>query len=173
MPASRRNWELKARCPDQEAAAQQVGRLGARYTGLEVQTDTYFRVPKGRLKLREIEGQQPALIGYSRPDQTGARLSSYHLVPVADAAAMKTILTETLGVRGVVSKRRHIWLWENVRIHLDEVAGLGSFVEFEAVLTSPVEEVAAPGQLNELCQALQIAANDLLAPSYGDLMGFV
>jgi predicted adenylyl cyclase CyaB len=171
MPA-RRNLELKARCPDLRTLAAQVERLGARYAGLEVQTDTYFRVPKGRLKLREIAGQGAALIGYSRPDQTGARHSNYHLVPVPDAAAMKVLLTEMFGVRGVVSKRRRIWLRDNVRIHLDEVVGLGTFIEFEAVVTSPDQESAAPAQLDELCRALHIAPVDLLAPSYADLLGF-
>jgi adenylate cyclase, class 2 len=171
MSAPRRNLELKARCHGLQAVTAIIGHFGARYAGLEVQTDTYFRVPNGRLKLREIEGQEAVLIGYSRPDHTGPRRSNYHLVPVPDAAPLKAVLTETLGVRGVVSKRRHIWLWDNVRIHFDDVAGLGSFVEFEAVLTSSAEEVAAPAQLDELCRVLQIVPNDLLAPSYADLLG--
>jgi len=166
----RRNLELKARCSDLAGAAIRVRTIGARHAGLEVQTDTHFRVPNRRLKLREIEGEPPVLIGYARPDRTGARLSDYHLVPVADAAAMKAVLSDVLGVRGVVSKRRQIWLWENVRIHLDEVAGLGSFVEFEAVLTSPAQESAAPAQLDELCRVLQISPSDQLAPSYADLL---
>jgi predicted adenylyl cyclase CyaB len=173
MPAPRRNLELKARCPDLQAAAARVGHLGARDAGLEVQTDTYFHVPSGRLKLREIEGQEAALIGYTRPDQTGARTSTYRLVPVPDAAAMKALLADLLAVRRVVSKRRHIWLWNNVRIHLDAVAGLGSFIEFEAVLASADEEIAAPAQLDELCRVFQIAPTDILAPSYADLLGFV
>lgn len=171
MSTSRRNLELKARCHDWTALAARVGQLDVRDTGLEVQTDTYFRVPCGRLKLREIEGQPAALIGYARPDHVGARLSNYHLVPVSDAAAMKTVLTDALGVRGVVAKRRRIWLWHNVRIHLDEVAGLGSFLELEAVVASRAEEAAAPAQLDEVCRLLAIAPADHLAVSYADLLG--
>jgi predicted adenylyl cyclase CyaB len=172
-PASfpRRNLELKARCAGLHAAAARMRQLAARDGGLEVQTDTYFCVPSRRLKLREIAGQSAALIGYARPDQTGARLSNYHLVPVMDAAALKALLSDVLGVRGVVAKRRHIYLWHNVRIHLDEVAGLGSFIEFEAVLTCPADEAAAPAQLDELCHLLGIAPVDHLAPSYADLLG--
>jgi adenylate cyclase class IV len=33
----------------------------------------------------------------------------------------------------VVAKRRHLLLWEGVRIHLDEVERLGTFIELEAV----------------------------------------
>jgi predicted adenylyl cyclase CyaB len=92
-------------------------------------------------------------------------------VPVADVAAMKAVLADTLGVRGIVSKRRRIWLWKNVRIHLDEVAGLGSFVEFEAVITSRAEELAAPAQLEQLSSLLEVRPSDYLAPSYADLLG--
>jgi adenylate cyclase class IV len=163
--------ELKARCPNLRAAAARVVQLGARDAGLEVQTDTFFRVPSGRLKLREISGQQAVLIGYARPDQTGARMCNYHLAPVPDAAALKALLSDVLGVRGVVAKRRHVYLWHNVRIHLDEVAVLGSFIEFEAVLTLPADEAAAPAQLDELCRVFEIAPADHLAPSYADLLG--
>jgi predicted adenylyl cyclase CyaB len=167
----RRNLELKARFSDLDESAARVSSLNARDAGLEVQTDTYFRVPSGRLKLREIEGKPAVLIFYERPDSTSARLSKYHLIPVPDAAGMKALLTDAFGVRGVVSKRRRILLWHNVRIHLDEVAGLGSFIEFEAVLTSDAEESAAPGQLDELCRVFAISPGDHIAASYADLLG--
>jgi predicted adenylyl cyclase CyaB len=167
----RRNLELKARCSDLDEAAARANSLSARDAGLEVQTDTYFRVPSGRLKLREIEGKPTVLIFYHRPDAASARLSKYHLVAAPDAAAMKALLNDAFGVRGVVSKRRHLWQWHNVRIHLDEVAGLGSFIEFEAVLSSDSEEAAAPGQLDELCRSLAVSPGDRVAASYADLLG--
>jgi len=170
VPTARRNLELKARCSDLETVAAKVGQLGARDAGPELQTDTYFHVPSGRLKLREIEGKPAALIGYARPNHVDARLCNYHLVPVLDAAAMKALLASILGVRSVVSKRRRIWLWQNVRIHLDEVAGLGSFVEFEAVLQSPEDEIAAPGQIEHLRQAFSIDPINQIAVSYADLL---
>jgi predicted adenylyl cyclase CyaB len=166
----RRNLELKARCSDLEEAGARAKSMNAHDAGLEVQTDTYFRVPSGRLKLREIEGKPTVLIFYERPDSTSARLSKYHLVPVPDAAAMKALLADAFGVRGVVAKWRRIWLWHNVRIHLDDVAGLGSFIEFEAVITSEAEESAAPGQLDELSRVFAISPSDHIAASYADLL---
>src|SRR5262249_31497745 len=156
MIIPRRNLELKARYADLDTAAARLQKIGARDAGVEVQIDTYFRVPIGRLKLREIEGKETVLIGYVRPDESSARQSNYHLAPVADAAAMKAVLADTLGIRGVVAKRRRIWLWQDVRIHLDQVAELGTFVEFEAVITTPAEETAAPAQLERLSQVLAI-----------------
>jgi len=63
----------------------------------------------------------------------------------------------------VVEEWRRLFLVENVRIHLDEVAGLGSFVELEAVL--PNGE-----RLPELADALGIRDSDLIAGSYLDLL---
>lgn len=170
MLAPRRNLELKARCGDSNKVAALVAQLGARNAGLEVQTDTYFRAVRGRLKLREIERRPAVLIAYERPDSAAARMCNYHLVPVADPGALKNLLSDALGVRGVVAKHRHIWLWQNVRIHLDEVAGLGMFIEFEAVIGSEAEEAAAPAQLATLCRTLAITPSDHIAVSYADLL---
>jgi len=170
LVSSRRNLELKSRCSDLDEAAARALSLNARDAGLEVQTDTYFRVSSGRLKLREIEGKPAVLIFYERPNAAGTRLSKYHLVGVTDAVAMKALLSDAFGMRRVVAKQRRIWLWQNVRIYLDEVAGLGSFIEFEAVINSEAEEFAAPGQLHELCRAFAISSGDHIAASYADLL---
>jgi predicted adenylyl cyclase CyaB len=173
LPAARRNLEIKARLADPAAVRDAVARLGARPSARETQTDTYFRVAHGRLKLREIEGQPAVVIWYDRPDQQGTRDSAYHLVPVPDAATMKAALTAALGVRGECRKRREIYLWHNVRIHLDEVTGLGRFVEFEAVLSPQDEEEEATSRdrLEQLGRALGICASEYLATSYADLLG--
>ena len=73
------------------------------------------------MKLREIEGQPAQLIWYVRPDEQAPKASDYLVVPVADAPLLKSALTAAFGVGGVVDKRREIFLWHNVRIHLDEV----------------------------------------------------
>src|SRR5262245_10720332 len=107
-----RNLELKVRCS--EAGLVDVRqRLLASETPLAAlrQIDTYFAVPHGRLKLREIagpgDGERAAeMIGYTRPDLTGARWSSYERVPLdpTDAPALIRALTATIGPRAVVTK---------------------------------------------------------------------
>ncbi len=91
-------------------------------------------------------------------------------MPVADAAALKQTLAEALGIRVVVEKRREIFLHHNVRIHLDEVVGLGAFLEFEAVLNDPLEAAAGQAQVERLAARFGIDANDVIACSYSDLM---
>ena len=118
-----RNIELKARDPDPARSLQAALQVGASDEGWLHQTDTYFRVPRGRLKLRE-EGAVAHLISYERADETVARESRYRLVPVGDSAGLKDALSDALGVLVVVEKSRRLLLWHGVRIHLDEVRGL-------------------------------------------------
>lgn len=165
------NLELKARCHDLTAIRQKVLALPPHSAFVEDQTDTYFQVTTGRLKLREIAGQGAELIWYDRPDDAGTRLSRYLRTPILDPLTVKAQLIAGLGLRGIVRKRREIFLWHNVRIHLDEVEGLGSFLEFEAVLGPESDTDLSQRRLGELAQALAITADQLQAPSYADLIG--
>jgi predicted adenylyl cyclase CyaB len=166
-----RNLELKARCADLAAAARSAESLGATCQGLLVQTDTYFHASHGRLKLRQHEGGRAELIAYSRPDHPEFRSSEYQVVPVANPAELKSALATALGIRGEVHKRRTLYLWHNVRIHLDDVSGLGTFIEFEAVLEDSQSEGESLGRLEKLTRALKIHPEDRIAVSYSDLAG--
>jgi predicted adenylyl cyclase CyaB len=168
--APRRNIELKSKCPDLARAREAALRLGARDAGVLEQTDTYFHCSTGRLKLRETAGRPAELIAYARPDEPDVRTSAYHLVPVPEPGSLKRSLASALGVRVVVVKRRRLLLWHNVRIHLDEVAGLGSFVEFEAVMGEGEDEPTAYERLATLAAALDLKPADRIATSYSNLI---
>lgn len=164
-----RNIELKARLRDIEAARKTAATVATGHLATEHQIDTYFHCRQGRLKLREIEGRPAQLIWYLRPDEQGPKASEYLVVPVADAPLLKSALAAALGVSGVVDKRREILLWHNVRIHLDEVAGLGTFVEFEAVLGPGIDDSAGRAQLDELSRRFGLGPDDLLVGSYREM----
>lgn len=165
-----RNIELKARLADLEAARRVAVEVATERAGVQHQVDTYFHVAHGRLKLREIAGAGAQLVWYERPDEEGPKESDYRLVSVPDAEGIKAALTGALGVRVVVSKRREIFLARNVRIHLDEVDGLGTFLEFEAVLGPDVDDAAGRQQVDDLMRRFGIRADDLLPGSYADLL---
>jgi predicted adenylyl cyclase CyaB len=166
-----RNIELKARLRDLATARRTAAALATAGPMLQEQVDTYFHCRAGRLKLREIGGRPAELIWYARPDTQAAKASDYTLVPVPEPAALKAVLDAALGVRGVVQKRREIFLHENVRIHLDEVAGLGTFLEFEAVLGPEVDDARGQAQLADLGARFGLTPADLLSNSYGDMVG--
>ena len=83
---------------------------------------------------------------------------------------MRGMLTCALGTVGRVRKRRRVYLVGQTRVHLDEVQGLGSFLELEVVLTPG--QSAEDGQLiaRELLAALGVADTDLIACAYVDLL---
>jgi predicted adenylyl cyclase CyaB len=160
------NLELKARFASLQEGRRCAHLLGAVEAGVLVQEDTYFAVTSGRLKLREIAGAGAELLSYTRPESTDERWSTYESVPVTDSARMKTVLGEALGVRTVVRKTRHLFLHKGARIHLDDVEGLGTFIEFEV----PVAEgVDAALHMHELREAFGIAADAVIRGSYADL----
>jgi len=170
VSAPRRNVELKATDPDPARSLAVCLQLGATDEGTLVQRDTYFRVPDGRLKLREQEPGGAVLIQYRRDDRPEARESRYRLVEVRDAGAARTALDEALGTLAVVEKERRLLLWEGVRIHLDAVAGLGSFVELEGVAPAGSDLSGEHDRVARLSEALGIDEARILSDSYSDLV---
>jgi adenylate cyclase, class 2 len=164
-----RNIELKARLGDYAAAHRVASAIATKRLGEQQQVDTYFHCRHGRLKLRQIDGLRAELVFYSRPDQDGPKQSDYQLVPLSNPETLKAALAAALGVRAVVEKRREVFLYHNVRIHLDDVAGLGRFIEFEAVLGPDVDEAAGRAMLDSLTRHFAISPADLLPRSYGEM----
>jgi homotetrameric cytidine deaminase len=170
VSAPRRNVELKATDPDPARSLAVCLELGAADEGTLIQRDTYFRVPEGRLKLREQEPGGAVLVQYRRDDRPEARESRYRLIEVEDAAATRTALDEALGTLAVVEKERRLLLWEGVRIHLDTVKGLGSFVELEGVAPEGSDLSGEHDRVARLSEALGIDDSRILSDSYSDLV---
>jgi predicted adenylyl cyclase CyaB len=110
------------------------------------------------------------LVAYRRADAAEARLSAYHLVDVPDPLTLRAALDDTLGIVGVVEKERLLFLWEHtVRIHLDTVSGLGTFVEIEAVAAAESDLTRERDQVSRLQALLGIAPADVLERGYLEL----
>jgi homotetrameric cytidine deaminase len=169
VSAPRRNVELKATDPDPGRSLAVCLDLGAEDRGVLRQRDTYFRVGQGRLKLREETPGGAALIQYHRPDAAEARESRYRLAPVEDGEALREALDAALGTLVVVDKERRLLLWEGVRIHLDTVGGLGSFVELEGVAPPESDLGAERAKVAKLSEALGLEGR-ILSDSYSDLL---
>jgi predicted adenylyl cyclase CyaB len=129
-----RNVEIKARVTDVILLEERLTRLKVDFKQELHQVDTFFRVPHGRLKLRELGDGTAELIHYERADRSEAKLSDYERVAVADAQGMRSVLSRALGIRGTVTKDRTVMLVDKTRVHIDKVEGLGCFLELEVVL---------------------------------------
>jgi adenylate cyclase class 2 len=164
------NVEIKARSEDPARIRAYLQTRNAEFRGVDEQTDTYFNVPNGRLKLREgnIENN---LIYYQRDDQAGPKSSSFDLVKVPDAAGLKKALQSATGIRVVVKKRREIYFIDNVKFHIDEVDGLGTFIEIEAGnLTADLTKEQLLEQCNRYMKEMEVREADLIEKSYSDLL---
>lgn len=164
------NIELKARLRSLAVARQVATSLTDNRLPDQHQIDTYFHCREGRLKLREISGERAELIAYRRENESGPKASNYFVLPVEEPERFKEALATTLGIRSRVEKHREIYLHRNVRIHLDRVAGLGEFLELEAVLSDEHREAESQQLVRELRQRFTIADRDLLEASYGEMI---
>ncbi len=187
------NIEIKARASEEEQN-KIIGILkqnNAKYLGADVQTDTYFKVDKneqktgnfltnsssgksqieGRFKLRrgDIENY---LIYYEREDKKEAKLSNVILFDnQGRISELEKILKKTYEILIQVEKKRNIYFIENVKFHIDNVSGLGRFIEIEAISQDkliPIEKLQK--QCNYYIELLGIENKNLIKNSYSDMI---
>ena len=164
------NVEIKARSEHPEDIIALLEDQQAEFKGVDKQIDTYFKVQKGRLKLREGNIEN-ALIHYHRKDQAGPKKSEVTLFKTTINSGLKEILQAALEDIVVVRKHRSIYFIDNVKFHVDKVEDLGSFVEIEAIDddgTKSVEYLQA--QCNMYLNLFKIQQSDLIEGSYSDML---
>jgi predicted adenylyl cyclase CyaB len=174
-----RNLEIKARVTDMPQLQSIVERIAGKPAEVLDQEDTYFKITSGRLKLRITGGAGGQLVYYQRSNEPGTpRCSDYRIATIADAHPLREVLSEALGVVGIVRKQRAVYLVGRTRIHLDQVQGQGNFVELEYVYKDPVaaladydltEEGEAWKEVEDLMRQMGIERRDLIGNSYIDL----
>jgi predicted adenylyl cyclase CyaB len=164
------NVEIKARLADVEAFERRVAEVADGPPATIVQHDTFFVTARGRLKLREFPDGSGELIYYERPDASGPTTSDYRIAPTSDTASLSSVLSRTLGVRGVVIKKRKLYRRGRTRIHVDRVQGLGNFMELEVVLRAGQTPTDGRAVADELMRLLGITPKSLVDVAYIDLL---
>jgi len=165
-----RNIEIKARVDDPDGLRTRAAAVASGVPQVIEQADTFFSVPRGRLKVRAFADGSGELIAYERGNEHGPKPSTYTRVACADAAALCEALARVLPLRGVVVKHREVFLVGRTRIHLDRVENLGSFVELEVVLADGEPLEAGRREAQELLTLLAIPERDLVPAAYIDLL---
>lgn len=165
-----RNVEIKARVDDLGAVERRARAVATEGPTVIHQDDTFFEGARGRLKLREFADGSGQLIHYERPDASGPKVSDYILSPTASPATLREALARAYGIAGRVKKLRRLYLAGRTRIHLDEVEGLGRFVELEVVLRQDEPAEAGRAEAVELMRALGIPDSALVEGAYMDLL---
>jgi len=163
--------EVKAKVSNLQSCRALLRKMGGKRVGSFRQVDTYFAVSKGRLKIRESDRGGSMLVYYVRENIRGPKISDVYLARLSDPKAVKTILSQVLGVGCVVKKKREISRLRGIQAHLDHVEGLGSFIEFEKIVAADVLGTArARKQLSGLLRKLGVPQRNLQRASYRELL---
>lgn len=164
------NIEIKARARDFGGMRARAQALADAPVEIIPQEDTFFGVGHGRLKLRVRQAGPAQLIYYERPDQDGPKRSDYRIFETPDPESLKGTLALALGIRGVVRKTRYLYMVGQTRVHLDDVEGLGQFMELEVVMRPGQPDAEGKAIAEELMSKLGIERADLLEGAYMDLI---
>lgn len=134
--------EAKIRVAALEPVIETLDGLGCKFSHSTRQTDIYFMDAGGQLKKENsalrirrqtVGGKQSAFITFKGP-RTGGKFKNRteYETGVADAEIAQKIF-ESLGFqkRIKVEKKRMMWLLDDCEVCLDELPGLGCFVEVE------------------------------------------
>ena len=164
-----RNIEIKAHVRDRRHVRAFMRARGSRHE-VQHQRDVFFHAPHGRLKLRCFPDGTGVLVAYERADQTGPKLSDYTLAEVQDAEKLEEALSRSLGIRGIVEKKREIAIVGQTRVHLDDVKELGVFLELEVVLRPRQSAKQGLAVAKRLMAELHVEDRDLLDRAYMDML---
>jgi len=164
------NIEIKAHARNFDEIRRRAEMLSETAVQVIPQEDIFFNTPQGRLKLRVLDSERGQLIYYVRPDREGPKRSDYHIALTSDPANLKRVLELAYGIRGTVRKTRYLYLVGQTRVHLDDVAGLGQFMELEVVLREGQSEAEGQGIAEGLMARLGVKRGDLVEGAYMDLL---
>jgi len=166
-----RNVEVKARVEDLAAVRERAEKLADEGPIIVKQEDTFFVCARGRLKLRQLPNSaEGELIYYERPDAAEPKESRYVVHRTSDPRGVHGLLSVALGERGVVRKRRTLYFVGSTRVHLDEVEGLGDFIELEVVLEPEQDAADGVATAQKLMRQLGVGPTELIDKAYIDLL---
>lgn len=160
------NLELKQKVQSLEKIRNLLKMIGAEYKGLLNQRDVYFNVSGSLLKLRVMDNCSE-LIKYNRVESGEDRWSDYSILTIYDEKA-EDFFSSIFSVEAVVGKKRELWLYDNTRIHLDDVNDLGSFIELETLVLAGKDD--ALKRFSEIIRLLELNIKDQILMSYRDLI---
>ena len=163
------NIEIKARARNFEEIRSRAEKISDTPVTIIPQEDTFFNTPQGRLKLRRL-ADHAELIYYTRPDRQGPKRSDYSLARSTDPENLRRVLELAYGIRGVVKKTRYLYLVGQTRVHLDDVEGLGQFMELEVVMGEGQSDLEGQKIAEDLMSVLGLEPTDLIDGAYMDLL---
>lgn len=164
------NIEIKAKVNDIFTLENRIRNMTKAEPIILCQEDIFFNVPHGRLKLRILSPDKGEMIFYERQNITGPKQSAYAKSETADPQGLKEVLIKAFGIKGIVRKTRKLYLHEQTRIHIDDVEGLGHFIELEVMLQENQTTEDGIAIAESIMRQLHIDKRDLIDVACVDLI---
>lgn len=161
-----KNLELKTAVKNFTLYRNILTGIGAEYIRVLNQSDIYYRTNNGLLKLRLFD-DEAELIKYNRDETGKTRWSDYEILKL-DAKKAEKFLGQLFKVETVVKKKRELWMFDNSRIHLDNVKHLGKFLEIETLVINGNAD--ARQRFSSIKNMLKLGDSKQILSSYRDLM---
>ena len=165
-----RNVEIKARIESIADILPAVQAIATSAPQEIAQDDTFFFCSNGRLKLRTLSENYGQLVFYNRPDKAGLKECSYTVAQISEPRVLRDLLVQAYGALGRVVKRRILYMVDNTRVHLDNVEGLGEFLELEVVLSDDESIEDGMKTANSILAKLGISNDQFIDCAYVDLI---
>jgi predicted adenylyl cyclase CyaB len=160
------NLELKIMVKSHLSLKKNLLQIGAENRGILEQKDVYYSVPKGLLKLR-IENEKESLIFYNRNENDKNRWSDFEILEFANGNAEK-FFSNIFDVEIIVKKKRELFYYDDIRIHLDSVNQLGKFLELETLVINGKAD--AKKRFEMIKSLLNLNESKQIRKSYRDLL---
>lgn len=149
--------DFTAELRDQELAHIALKRLRAVFVVASEFSDTLFKVAQGTLRRRMADDEPNEWLLQTRQELAGTAVVNTE--SLTDEQARSRFGTRSLPIWMSYTLRRELWMLETVRIHIDTISNLGSFIHLQALVY--------PQQSEDECRTRIREIRELLAPSLG------
>lgn len=162
-----KNIEIKVQIKNLKQTLLCIKRLPAEIIYSSRQTDVYFQNEKGRLKVRDSNGEK-SVIFYDRIEDGRERWSKFHFIKVETPIEWVKFFDLFMERLITVKKHRTLFHYKNTRIHVDQIKNFGNFIELETKMNS--SKKTARKEFDFLCKYLELDKGEQILKSYSDLI---
>lgn len=123
------NIQIKSKFDNHDKIRNLLKEKEAEYLGIDFQSDTYFNVRSGTLKLREGNLENKLMYEDDENDEKNDIL----LYKTQKNSSLKKILEKTYGIFEIIEKHREIYKIGNVKFYIDFTSQIGHTIGIEAI----------------------------------------
>jgi len=168
--------EAKMRINDIEGIEKRLTEEGAEYKGTIKQADDYFDFPDMQIFNSDSAFRVRAADGKYRVTYKGVKkdteTTSREEIEIAIESAEKMVkILENIGFIRLctIKKERKVYHLADLKISIDAVEGLGSFMEIEGMANSEAEYKEKKGEIFKLLDKFGIPLEDISQKSYMEM----